>query len=155
MPVVSNIPEYFSNLEKNVSKFRADRARFFLGVVLDMKALIEFRIQTRGQNAQELDFDPYSFAYLEEKSKNFPNARNGQVDFTVTGRMWQNIKAFIVEESEERIVIELRADNELDQAKLNSFARSKKNWGNILRLSQEEIDLLRKITLERAQILNT
>lgn len=151
MAFVSNFSDFLNQFRSNVDKFRSQRNDLLLGAVLDTKALIQFRIQSEGRNSELIDFDPYTPAYQRSKEKFSPNARSGIVDFTVSGRLWRNIKAFIVEESPERIIIELRADNELDQVKLNSFL---KKWGNILTPSQEEIDMLAQVQLSRLEIFN-
>lgn len=149
--IISDFGQFVSNFKANAAKFRQQRNDLLLGAVLDTKALIQFRIQTQGQNAELVSFDPYEPAYQKRKARDFANARSGQVDFTLSGRMWRNIKAFIVEESRNQITIELRADNDLDQAKLNSFLNSRKNWGNILTPSADEIELLRQVNLKRLE----
>lgn len=144
MPTFPNLQSYISELKARKEEFLKERTNTRLKIILDLKALIALRIQTTGRNYDDEAFAPYSPDYQKRKEKDFENARSGIVDFTVTGNLWRNLKATVTEESDDRIVVSLQADNDTDQAKLNSFVSK---WGNILRPSQEEIDIVRQANL--------
>lgn len=140
----SNIREYINELKARKERFLQERANTRLQIVVDLKAVIALRIQTTGKNYDDEDFEAYTPKYQAQKELEFENARAGIVDFTRTGALWRNIKATIKEEGD-IITVTLEADNDTDRAKLASFI---KKWGNILRPSQEEIDIVRQANLE-------
>jgi len=145
MPNFSNIREYINELKARKQRFLEERTNTRLRILVDLKALMALRIQTTGKNYEDEDFAAYEDSYQAVKELEFENARNGIVDFTVTGNLWRNIKPVLESEDENEIVFVLRADNDTDEAKLTSFIEK---WGNILRPSAEELDIVRQANLE-------
>ena len=62
-----------------------------------------------------------------------------KVTLSFTARMWKSIESFITEHSNDRTVVEVKANNQEDQAKVNY---NSERYGNILRLSEDERNAL-------------
>lgn len=111
---------------------------------LDMLALVKLRVQTRGKDFEEKAFRPYSARRKAERQDR--GAQTDFVDFTLTGRLWNNIQPIVKSESagEVKIVVgATSADNE--EKLLNNL----KYRPLITRPTLKEILILRKIHEKR------
>lgn len=136
--------EAADDFARRFAEMSANRARDVLNISLEAKALMQLRIQTRGYNFQEQPFSPYTPAY----AKNRKNAgyQADYVDFTRTGNLWANVRPEVVENTEYTTTVEITARDRGNQAKLQGAVPKR---GNILRLSDAEIDLLRQLNEQR------
>lgn len=104
-----------------------DRPREALIIALDLNALVKIRIQRSGENAEGRPFSPYSQLYAKRRQNK--GLQTNYVDFTDTGRMWANIRPQIVGNTLATTVIDTKAGNAGDQAKLDGQFKKR---GNIL-----------------------
>lgn len=138
--------EYIAKTRQQLALLNANRPAETLKLALDLKALIQLRIQTSGRNAAGSRFSPYTPAYsLTRKNK---GRQTGYVDFTDTGRMWNSIRPTVINSDETTTTIVVRASNGGDQAKLDGQARKR---GNILTPSQDEINIAIQANNERVR----
>ncbi len=81
-----------------------------------------------------------------KKLRELDGYQAGYVDFTRTGEFWRSIAAQIESEDNERTLVIIKARDEKNQAKLDSFATKR---GNILLLTSEEQEILNEISANR------
>ena len=138
--------EYIAKTRQQLALLNANRPAETLKLALDLKALIQLRIQTSGRNAAGSRFAPYTPAYSLTRQKK--GRQTGYVDFTDTGRMWNSIRPQVINSDETTTTIVVRASNAGDQAKLDGQARKR---GNILTPSQDEISIAIQANNERVR----
>lgn len=136
MATFNSMKEYVDAMRARLVKMTEERRRDAILTALDAIALVQLRIRTEGKDADGADFVPYDPVY--EKSK-FAEFNNSFVDFTRTGSMLNSLTPEIIEETIEFIRVEIKPNNQSDQTKLNAH---EKKWGNILRLSEEELQFV-------------
>ena len=138
--------EFIARTRQQLAMLNANRPAETLKLALDLKALVQLRIQTSGRSASGSRFAPYTPAYsLTRKNK---GRQAGYVDFTDTGRMWNSIRPQVINSDETTTTIMVRASNGGDQAKLDGQARKR---GNILTPSQDEINIAIQANNERVR----
>lgn len=140
-----NLKDFIAKFKKDVQTYNSFRAENALIAGLDLIALNRLRIQEEGTDSKGNAFDPYTEGYEEQRIKD--GYQTAYVDFTRTGKMMASIQPQIIEETTEGVVIEIRANNDLDQAKING-AFSKR--GNILLNTEEELTEVLAAYNERA-----
>lgn len=113
-------------------------------IALDQIALTKLRIQTTGQNSENQPFSPYVPPYAKQRQK--AGYQVGYVDFTRSGRMWAAVRPFVVKSSVFSATIEIRG---ADQRAQDIIAGARAKRGNILRPSQQEIELSREANRQR------
>lgn len=113
-------------------------------IALDQIALTKLRIQTTGQNSENQPFSPYVPSYAKQRQK--AGYQVGYVDFTRSGRMWAAVRPFVVKSSVFSATIEIRG---ADQRAQDIIAGARAKRGNILRPSQQEIELSREANRQR------
>ncbi|MDZ7876099.1 MAG: hypothetical protein U5L45_00435 [Saprospiraceae bacterium] len=124
----------FKTATQNIQKRRAVVA---LKVAFDLSALVKLRIQTRGEDFNNVSFSPYARrTIIQRKTKGYQTA---YVDFTQTGRMFANVLPKITSSNESETTVQITARSATEQAKLKNIKRKR---GNILRPSQQEISIV-------------
>lgn len=121
-----------------------------LRLALDLKALVQLRVQSSGRSYTGTPFAPYSPAYSLTRQRKGRQA--GYVDLTDTGRMWNNVQPRLVSSDSDTTVIVVTAQNAGDQVKLTGQVRKR---GNVLTPSNTEIKAARDANARRiAKYLN-
>lgn len=133
-----------AKLRQNIQELEQLRSTEALRIALDATALLKLRIQTSGQNADGNAFPPYIPSYARYRQRK--GAQTGYVDFTVTGRLMANIQPRVVQDDENKTVVEIAARDSENNAKLLGAVNKR---GNILRLAPDEIRLIADANRER------
>ncbi len=131
---------------RRFAEMSANRDRDALNIALEVKALVQLRIQTTGQNFDEVLFSPYTPAYSRHRQK--AGYQTDIVDFTRSGNLWANIRPEVVESTEVKSVVEITARDDRNQVKLQGAVKKR---GNILLVSQSEADLISQLNQQRVQ----
>ena len=140
--------DYIAKLKANLQALEEQRQTEVLRIALDATALLKLRIQTIGQNAEGQSFAPYSPGYAKQRQKK--GAQTGYFDFTVTGRAMANIQPRVEANETGKTVVVIGAR---DQENIDKIRGQYKKRGNILRLSQNEIQLVSDANQERVSKL--
>jgi hypothetical protein len=140
----------FEKLIERIRKIKADiinnREADALRIGFDMTALIKFRIQTRGENADGAQFVPYT--PLSKSLRAAKGYQIGYVDFTQTGRLWANIAPRIESSSVFSATVVIEGSEQRSKDLVQKFAPKR---GNILKASPSEIELARKANRSRIE----
>jgi len=131
---------------RRFAEMSANRDRDALNIALEVKALVQLRIQTTGQNFEEVLFSPYTNQYA--KNRNRAGYQTDYVDFTRSGNLWANVRPEVVESTEVKSVVEITARDDGNQVKLQGAVKKR---GNILLVSQSEADLIAQLNAQRVQ----
>lgn len=138
----------FEKLIERIRKIKADiinnREADALRIGLDLTALIKYRIQTRGQNADGAEFLPYT--PFSKRMRAAQGYQIGFVDFTQTGRLWANIAPRIESSSVFSATVVIEGSEQRSKDLVQKFAPKR---GNILKASKEEIALAENANRER------
>lgn len=140
----------FEGVLESIRKAKADiianRETDGLRMAFDLLALVKLRIQTSGENADGGQLAPYTpFTKRDRASKGY---QIGFVDYTQTGRFWGNIRPRVESATIVEAVIVIGPTDAYGRAVLDS-AEPKR--GNLLLASKEEIELVKKVNLERVK----
>ena len=115
-----------------------------LRLALDLKALVQLRIQRSGRDFTGSRFAAYSPAYsLKRKDK---GRQVGYVDLTDTGRMWNNVQPRLIASDSDTTTIIVGAS---DQQNKNKLLGQVKKRGNVLTPSDSEIADARAANIAR------
>jgi hypothetical protein len=136
--------DFIQRLKDNLREVEEQRQTEVLRIALDATALLKLRIQTSGRNASGQAFAPYTPAYAKQRQKK--GAQTGYFDFTVTGRAMANIEPRVEANETGKTVVVIGAR---DQENIDKIRGQFKKRGNILRLSQNEIQLVSDANQER------
>ena len=131
---------------RRFAEMSANRDRDALNIALEVKALVQLRIQTTGQNFEEVLFSPYTPAYTRNRQK--AGYQTEYVDFTRSGNLWANVRPEVVESTDVKSVVEITARDDRNQVKLQGAVKKR---GNILLVSQSEADLIAQLNQQRVQ----
>jgi len=131
---------------RRFAEMSANRDRDALNIALEVKALVQLRIQTTGQNFEEVLFSPYTNRYAKNRQK--AGYQTEYVDFTRSGNLWANVRPEVVESTEVKSVVEITARDDRNQVKLQGAVKKR---GNILLVSQSEADLISQLNQQRVQ----
>lgn len=124
-----------AKIRQNLADLRANRERELQIIGADLSTLIKLRIQGSGENYLNTKFSPYTPGYAKQRAKK--GFQTSYVDFTRTGRLFASVypdlkgNGSIVE-----VVISAHGQDNIDKVE-----GALKKRGNILRPSQEELDL--------------
>jgi len=129
---------------RRFTEMSANRDRDGLNIALEIKALVQLRIQTRGYDFREAPFSPYTPDYKRNRQKS--GYQTDYVDFTRTGALWNAVRPAVVESTATTTVIEITARDDGNQAKLQGAVRKR---GNILLVSDPEADILTRLNQQR------
>ena len=138
-----NLKDLLNNIKQTRQDLVSTRVQDLFSVATDSIALIKIRWQ-QGLNYQENVFSDYSTLYAKRRER-----RGRQADkktFSDTGQLARSLKPNVVVDNDGSTSIEITADNEDDKLKLQGQL---KRDGNILRLSQREVKLLRDTYTKR------
>jgi len=121
-------------MDAAVAKLRADAPDIAVGFASDCLALVQERIQNKGTSASGSALKRYTAAY--EKFKRNPGAYKrgkdlglassrytGKTDYTLTGRMWADIRPLRVEGDGKNIRVIIGAQKTENRNKLESLAK--------------------------------
>ena len=112
-------------------------------MTLNLKALMQRRIQTKGFSSKEKKFSPYSEGYKKQRAKAGYQVKH--VDITRTGEMWSSIRPEI-KSSLFSASVTLRASGALNIKKMAAFV---KHRSNPLNPTKKEIDLISNLNKRR------
>lgn len=127
--------ELAATIRRNLQALRDNRERELQIIGSDISALIKLRIQGSGENFQGSKFTPYTPGYATQRQKK--GFQIGYVDFTRTGRLWASVYPD-VDGSGAKYTIVISAHGVDNIRKVEG---SEKKRGNILRPSQDELNL--------------
>lgn len=102
-------------------------------------ALIKDRVQEKGLNPQGAKYPDYSKRYKDFKQKE--GKYRGFVDFTFSGRMFNNIKIMSPKNELDQGIAVIKATTPEESEKLSKNTKSR---GDILALSDSEVEKLTK-----------
>jgi len=124
-----------AKIRQNLADLRANRERELLMLANDTVVQIKYRIQGSGENYLNTKFSPYTPGYAKQRAKKgFPTDK---VDFTRSGRLWTSVYPDVEGNSAVMtVVISAHGQDNIDKVE-----GAVKKRGNILRPSQEELDL--------------
>lgn len=150
MPIITNIGEFKEEIRRVKISLVSQRADVLLKVASDVLALTKRRVQQTGINSDGDSFEGYTTPYSKVRKKK--GLQIQRVDFTDTGRMWTSIRPELIENTQERTVIEVKPSTQAEQDKLNGQFKKR---GNILLPSAEELRIAQEIAEECVEeILN-
>lgn len=138
--------EAANDYARRFAEMSANRDRDALNIALEVKALVQLRIQTTGQNFDEVLFSPYTAQYAKNRQK--AGYQTEYVDFTRSGNLWANVRPEVIESTEVKSVVEITARDDRNQVKLQGAVKKR---GNILLVSQSEADLIAQLNQQRVQ----
>ncbi len=139
-----SISDYIQRLRQTRENLINQRPNEALIMGFNLLALMETRIQSKGEDYKGTQFAPYTLGYKETRDKG--GYQTGFVDFTVSGRMWANTRPVVTANSEEKTTVTIQGGNALTEAKLSGQFKKR---GNILTPSQSELTLVRQANQER------
>jgi hypothetical protein len=132
-----------AKIRQNLADLRANRERELQIIGADLSTLIKLRIQGSGENYLNTKFSPYTPGYARQRAKKgFPTDK---VDFTRTGRMFASVYPD-TDKNPSGVVVVITAHG---RDNLDKVEGAQKKRGNILRPSQEELDLAEQANNER------
>lgn len=140
------IQEFRDRLSGSYAEFVANAATDCFVIASQIKALVAFRIQTRGYSFEEKPFSPYSIRHAKVRTKK--GYQTNYVDFTMSGKLWNNVQPFVEVSNEQFTRVIITARNAEDQRKLQGAVKKR---GNILKLSDNELTLLRQLAEQRVR----
>ena len=111
---------------------------------LDLLALVKRRIQSKGESSTGAAFSPYTKDY--KKFREQRGAQTAYVDATLTGRLMANIQPMVESDTNEATTVSIAARSKENINKMLGFAKKR---GNLLLPNKAEIDLLKKIYVQR------
>ena len=135
-----------AKIRQNLADLRANRERELLIIGNDISALIKIRVQGSGENYLNTKLSPYSKDYA--KKRLIAGFQIINKDYTRTGRFWASVYAEIDKDGNTifTIIITAHGQDNIDKA-----IGAQKKDGNILRPSQEELDLAEEANNLRVQ----
>lgn len=136
--------EFTDDFRNRAAQLAANRDRECLQISTEFKALIQLRVQTRGDNYQDQPFSPYTPGHSNRRAR--LGYQTDYVDFTMPGRLWANIIPQVESSTAQQTTVEITARSQENQAKLQGAARKR---GNILLPSRDEIALPVRLNTER------
>jgi hypothetical protein len=131
--------------EERLQALQDNRVKEITIIGQELKALIQFRIQTAGQSYSGSDFVPYTPGYAAQRENR--GRQTDHVDFTDTGRMWASVQPF-VESNGAKTSVTIKAGTPGDQVKVDG---AEKKRGNILQPSKAEEAFIRELNANRVR----
>jgi hypothetical protein len=128
-----------------------NRPKEVLIIASELKAQVQFRIQSKGTDFAGAAFIGYSPAY--SKTRKERGRQVGHFDFTFTGQAWNNIRPVVVSNTETSTTVEVGAQDAGNRAKLYGALTQPKAdpRGKILQPSRPEIALAGEANQRRIQ----
>jgi hypothetical protein len=140
------IDEFKERLQQAQAELIANASADCFVIAAQIKALVAFRVQSRGYSFEERPFSAYTKPYAKQRAKQ--GYQVNYVDFTKTGKLWNNVQPFVEESNEQFTRVVITARNAEDQRKLQGAVKKR---GNILKLSDNELTLLRQLAAQRVR----
>jgi len=134
------IAEWRQRLD-NLNKQREAEA---LIIGTQLATLIKLRIQETGRNADGAAFAPYVPSYAKRRAK--LGFQTQYVDFTRSGRLMANIRAYVANSNDTSTTIHITAREDDNQLKLLGALRKR---GNILRPNDAEQNTAQLLNADR------
>ena len=101
--------EFIAKTRANLALLNANRPAETLKLAMDLKALVQLRIQTIGVGATGAKLAPYVPAYALARQKR--GRQTEYVDLTDTGRMWNNIQPQLIGSDDDTTTMVVKAMN--------------------------------------------
>jgi hypothetical protein len=139
--------EFDRQLEQAINLINQNRRDEVLRISLDLKALVQLRIQTDGDNATGSKFAPYTSKYAKYGRRDL-GYQDQYFDFTRTGQAFANIRPQVTEDTDTSTTVTVSGTN---QDTIDKLAGQVKKRGNILTPSDEELDIAREANRRRIQ----
>lgn len=133
-----NLIEYAQRLLNAKALIVQQRARIALQAAFDLNATIQLRIQEKGEDSQGQQFSPYTKRYAQKGRKDL-GYQSEYVDFTRTGRMFNNIQPQVVNNTQDNTLVVITARDTEQAKKLRGQGKKR---GNIIYPSKTEIIIL-------------
>jgi hypothetical protein len=109
-------------------------------VASDAISMIKQRVQESGTNPEGAKYSPYSKSYEAKKRKE--GKYKGFVDFSLTNRMWSNIKITSPKDELDMGIAVIKATTSFEKDKLKWNTEKR---GDILAVSDTEVERLTKL----------
>lgn len=139
-------PEEFQQRLDNVRTIIiANRETDALKIASDLKALVQLRIQTKGEDSQGGTFAPYTSAY-KKYGREAQGYQSGYFDFTRTGRAFANISPQVIENNPNSTTVQVTGRS---QETINKLAGQVSKRGNILTPNKAEIRITSQANANR------
>lgn len=128
-----------------------NRPKEVLIIASELKAQVQFRIQSTGTDFTGSAFIGYSPAY--SKTRKERGRQTARVDFTFTGQLWNNIRPVVIANTETSTTVETGAQDAGNRAKLYGALRQPAGSprGKIVQPSRPEISLAQEANQRRIQ----
>ena len=139
-------PDFIRTWQRKLDALNANRPRETFIIAQELKTAVQLRIQTSGRDYTLTPFVPYVPTYAERRKSK--GRQTAHVDFTDTGRLWNNIQPEIVENTPTKTVIVTTARSNDNKNKLRGALRKR---GNITLPSKRDLDLAQKANEARLQ----
>ena len=130
------------NITKKIRNYKLRRQQIALRNALNLKAIVQYRIQTSGQDSDGQAFEEYTPSYKATRQRK--GRQIAYFDWTDTGQGWASIFPQVQTVNANQVVIEIKPRDAENQKKLNGAFRKR---GNLLLPSKREVT-----TVERAWV---
>lgn len=147
------LAQFSISFDRMVHRLERDMPDLITGFAHDVIANVQERVQMQGKNSQGGRLKAYTKAY-EKFKKNPQNYKRGQelglassrftgvVDYTLTGRMWADIRVLKVESNGSSVRAKVGAFNQENVNKLISL--QKRDGLNPIAPSAEEVEIAKE-----------
>jgi len=136
--------DFRRKIREIIDNLTGNQPQDVLRIANDVTALIKLRIQRSGKNKDGLDFAPYTQQYAKRRAAQ--GYQVSRVDFTVTGRLFANVRPYLEGRKLNGVVVSITA-KEPDNIK--KLAGATKKRGNILLPSKKEVEAARQANRQR------
>lgn len=132
--MATGLTQYITQLEGVIARLRSDAPDLAVGFASDIIANVQERIQTQGTSAKGTALKAYTQGYLKFKKnpKAYKrgndlglgsNRYTGKTDYTLTGRMWSDIRPLRVEGDGKSIRVIMGAQKTENRKKLEGLMK--------------------------------
>lgn len=135
------------NLQNLINELPIIVAEAVLTVGLDGKALIQQRVQEKGQNSNGGKTPDYSTLYAEKRKKK--GLQTSYMDATFTGEMWRSIGHVGTKNEGQNVRVTIGGRDELSQNKIDGI--SKRHF-EVLKFSKDEEEIIQVLFDKEAGI---
>ena len=115
---------FINDIRRRISEIQTNRGKEVKKFVVDLKALIQLRIQRSGKGYNNEQYSPYSDGYVKARKK--AGYQTSFVDITRSGQMWGSVRPK-VKSGLFITTVTLQANGLLNLKKINSFAKKRSN----------------------------
>ena len=136
-----NAKDFAATQRARIELMQRNRPKEVLIIASELKAQVQYRIQSTGTDFTGAAFIGYSPAYAKTRKER--GRQTAHFDFTVTGQAWNNIRPVVIANTETSTTVETGAQDAGNRAKLyGAFTQPKADpRGKILQPSRSEIGL--------------